>query len=1314
MEDKMKKLFILLAGICFCAQAAEPDITFSFDESVNHDKPFTMLNGKRQVSMKPVIPNNIISKDALLVPGKFGKALHTGSIAGKKGFDRVMYFWGSGLLSGTQGAVSFWVNPVDWDAANRKNHVLIRLHTLDKGKEKDSIVILARNQNNETKVRFLYGTVEGGNNFRTLAVGKPVWLKNVWHHIAVTWGNGKMLLYIDGEYAGTCNMTPYTGAYNMLSFGQQWDPNPGSTLLDEVRIFRKMLTDQEVKAEFSRSPASAKAGEPQRPFDFALTERKVQIDGKIQSGEYAAGFALMSEGGKRMKNGTYAEYQPQTFFSYDRDNLYIAMISRGDDLRATITAPDGNVWEDDCIDFYFSADGKPEKMFHFIINSAGVVYDSQLQNGMEKKQWKCTELLIRNGIHNKQWHFEAAVPWRELGVIPKNGETFCFNICRSYRGVVQLLKTDDLGTQKEQNKPKLRSCTVSLAPGAMNDVRQFPRAKFTVGTPAFEISPFGELSCQGSFASQVNFYSAAGKVSAEAVAGGLASNCCKVEILANAQGNALLPITGKWAAEGDLQLVLSSGKSGELFRGRVAYKEPNMVKFKSFRAIPEKMQLLIVASGGDNSGRKCTLSVRMKDWKSGKFVYKKKQEFTIRRGDIELLFDLKELPPGLFDMHYTFTDGSGKIIGQDFEYFAKPDGKAPWEGSTAGAGDVVPLPWMPVIANKSLFACWGRAYMFGSEGVISSITSQNRELLTRPVILRLNGKTVKFRVDLLKAGQSFADYRLTALENIPLTVDIHAEFDGFLWFTLNVGKAGCKIDSLILEIPMNRKYATAFDDCSSIYEKIDFTAWQEKTICFDPTKKPYFWSGNADVGLMGGVDSCRGWYFKNKAQGYRLKVSPQEAVISMNLIDTPIRMDAARKIEFYLHATPTKAKSAEAAGLFPEQYHNNWYATRFYEWKAEGMVQENTMKRFLPKREGIENCHAFYYYGTKGCSPHFPWWAWFGNEWNMVGDPSRFNQDSVIDSRRQRDYAIWTMTCMNSRSFLEHKIDMVNWHLSVDRYKVYDLYFDLAWPMPCYNAVHGCRWVDEFGYIHYDRDMKNLREFHKRAYILMKQKNPSSLMKGHIRFTRLPSDVFFDVLLVGEGYEGQVAEKHNYYGILDPAVLRILYGYRTNEFSIELGPIQIFRTIFMFSPNLLKKFDPANPEIDRAHRHFYAYAKCFNFAAKSSRPEKEPQLDFGNAQFKKLGRNPRFYPHWEAECGIRETGGHRDFIYAAYSGNGKVMIVVINDSDQSVERSLEIDPGKLPMPQKSGVEIFSKEQFKIENNRLTLKLPARESRFILF
>lgn len=1310
----MKKAFFVLVSLVLYVSASEPDISFSFNNSLNHDKAFTLFNSTRKGSMRPVIPKDIIDEKKLLVAGKFGKALHIGSINGKKGFDRVMYFFANGIVKGTEGAISFLVNPVDWEPANRKNHVLIRLHTLVKGKDQDSIVVVVRNQNNKTNIRMLYGIIEGGNNFTSLNASKAVWQKNQWHHIVATWGKGKLFIYIDGEYAASCNMTPNKNAYNLLSLGQQWEKNPGSTLLDEVRIFRKQLNDNEVKEEYTRNIQAKDKANTIRPFELALTNRTPIVNGIITPGEYSAGFALMSEGGKRAKNGSYAEYQPNCYFAYDKNNLYLAMKSRGDDLRSTITTLDGNVWEDDCIDFYFSSKGQAKDMYHFIINSAGIIYDSQLQNGVEKKRWNAKNISVKNKVINGQWHWEAAIPWSNFKVVPKLGESFYFNICRSFRGITHLLKTDDLGKGKVDNKVKVRSCTVSLAPGAMNDVRQFAKVKFTQNTPAFELTSLGELSCQGNFSSNISFYPSKNDNAIVKInAGALNSNQSSKTLSLIKGKKSQVNLAGKWAQEGTLKVQLAT-KSMELFKGYVNYKEPNMVKFKSFRADPEKMQLVVVATGGDNSFRKCSLLVKMVDWKTKKVAYQQKQLFSVVRGDITLRFDIKNLPPGLYDMHYEFLDSTGKVLAKDFEYFAKPNGKAPWEGTTAGLGDIVPVPWIPVKANNNLFACWGRNYKLGSNNIVSSIVSQRKELLSRPVTLLLNGNAVKFNAKLVKVGKSFADYQLTSLGNIPLTLDIHLEFDGFMWCTLKVGKKGFKVNSLRLDIPVTRRYATAFDDCSSIYEKIDFSAWKNQTIYNNPTKKPYFWIGNANVGLMAGVDNCRGWYIKNKDKGYSLTITDKEAIVSMQFVDTPIELNAPRKIEFYLQATPTKVKSKEAASLFTHEYHNNWYATRFYEWKAEGVVQENTMKRFLPKRQGLEKCHAFYYYGTKGASPHFPWWAWFGSQWNMVGDPTRFNQDSVIDSRRQRDYAIWTMTCMNSKSFLEHKIDMVKWHLSVDRYKVYDLYFDLAWPMPCYNDVHKCRWVDEFGYIHYNQDMKNLREFHKRAYILMKHKNPNSLMKGHIRYTRLPSDVFFDVLLVGEGYEGQVSEKHNYYDILDPSVLQILYGFRTNEFTIELGPIQIYRTIFMFSPKLLKTFNPKNPEIDKAHRHFYAYAKCMNFVAKSSRPEKEPQLDLGNEAFRKLGRNPKFYPQWDKNSGISSPNKDKKFLYSAYSGNNKVMIIALNDSDKAVTRKIAINPAKLVVSNVLGVDIFNKKKYTIEDNTLTFTLLPRESAFVLF
>jgi hypothetical protein len=57
----------------------------------------------------------------------------------------------------------------------------------------------------------------------------------------------------------------------------------------------------------------------------------------------------------------------------------------------------------------------------------------------------------------------------------------------------------------------------------------------------------------------------------------------------------------------------------------------------------------------------------------------------------------------------------------------------------------------------------------------------------------------------------------------------------------------------------------------------------------------------------------------------------------------------------------------------------------------------------------------------------------------------------------------------------------------------------------------------------------------------------------------------------------------------------------------------------------------------------------------------------------------------------------------------------LNDTDAEVERTLEGNLLEFGFPnRKEGTDIFSGEKFVVEDGKLTLKLPPRESRFIRF
>lgn len=1297
--------FILLFGNCLTA--VEPEISFSFNQSLKNDKPFTNLNDKGEAQWRPLIDKSINPENLLVPEGLQGSALQVGNIAGKKGHNTVSYYLKDGFVSAAEGSFSFWMKAVDWDGYNRKSHVFLRM----RNSSNESLVAVAQNNLGAFQIRLIHGVLKNGvQNLRIDGIKKD-WKKGEWHHITATWGKGKLSLYLDGNFIATRDFIPAKNDYCLLSLGEKWDTEPGTTFLDEVRIFRKTLSSEEVHDEYRR--LIEKVNGNHRPFELTLSKRSPRLDGIIQRGEYAAGFALMHEL-RRKQAGLYAEYQPQCYLSYDVENLYFAMVSRGDDLRHTIKEPDGNVWEDDSIEFYLSRTGKHDEVYHFIINADGIVYDSLLQAGLEKKQWNVKGMKLKSNIVNGQWILEAAIPWTNFGFIPKEGECFYFNLCRSFRGNLKADFAVDQNHDNAKKKSNIRECFVSISNGAaFADTSSFGKIIFGVNNPAFELLPFGLLT-DGKLGSKIHFYPQnTDKVMVDISTGNDNGDFqFHSAVPVTTEKTATKVIEGICAPNGTLKVGLVSEKTGELLRASLVYQKPTLLKFKSFHADVSKMQLVFVVEGGDDSGENCDIHIQMKDWKTGKIVYDQHQQLKLQRGLIPLRFDLSPLPPGTYDLLYKFSDTQGKILHQDYEYFAKPAGKASWEGTKAGLGDIVPPPWTPIAGRNNEFSCWGRTYKLGGDGLFNSIQSQGKELLNRPVTLILDGKPLKFTAKLVKTGKSFANYRLTANDTIPISVDIHAEFDGLIWCSATVGNIGSEIKSLVLEIPLNRQYATAFDDCSSIYEKQDISKWIDRVIFNDPTTKPFFWCGGSQVGLMGGVDNCRGWYLRDKKQGAKLSVIQNEATVSLQFIDTPLKLKQARHIEFYLQATPTKLKSMEAASIDPLYFRITFYATRFFEWKTDGEVMESYMKQFLEMARK-DNIRWFHYFGSKGSSPLFPWWGWYGSDWNMLGDPEYFIQEFPYHTREARNRGVWTWTCMNSRNFFDHKLDIVQWYLGVKRYQVHDLYFDLAWPYPCQNSNHKCKWVDEFGYTHHDHDMRALRDFHKRVYIMMKQKTPSALMMGHIRYTRTPSEVFFDSLYVGESYERQIAEQHNYYEIYTPEALRILYGFRTNEMSIIMGP-QIYRTIQVYKPNELKNFRADDPKIDRAQRHYLAYVKCHNFTHDFYKRNEESQLVHLGKILQSLGTLPRFYAYWDPECGIRAVDPHPRFLYSAYTGNGKLLIIVLNDTDRTVQKTLEIEPKQLELPAEHGVDVFNQQQYRIQNNRLSFELSPRESRFVLF
>lgn len=233
----------------------------------------------------------------------------------------------------------------------------------------------------------------------------------------------------------------------------------------------------------------------------------------------------------------------------------------------------------------------------------------------------------------------------------------------------------------------------------------------------------------------------------------------------------------------------------------------------------------------------------------------------------------------------------------------------------------------------------------------------------------------------------------------------------------------------------------------------------------------------------------------------QLKVPMRRQEIVGFFVDTPLAVGDKRTLSFYLQPTPVKAKNREL-GTMPLSNIRSWtgHVEKFFEDKWPGRIDTNAMAPFMKQvREGKR---VFYYNGSQGVSPMFPWWGWYGDDWNIYNFPGVYAEE-VPYRKGIRPYGAWVNGCLGSRSFLDYKIWSVCWYLWNPELGIKDLYWDLATPIKaCPSRRHGCEFVDEFGQKRRRTTVFFLRELHKRVYRELKKKNADGAMMAHITTAR--------------------------------------------------------------------------------------------------------------------------------------------------------------------------------------------------------------------
>lgn len=120
-------------------------------------------------------------------------------------------------------------------------------------------------------------------------------------------------------------------------------------------------------------------------------------------------------------------YPRVAYVGYDANNLYVAFTifsPAPNNLAASVTSRDGQVWNDDEVEVFLQPKGKAV-FYQIIANAGGAVYDGEHQ-GLGG-DWNTSGKIatLRDGI---RWTVEMALPFADFGVKPQAGDEWGLNL----------------------------------------------------------------------------------------------------------------------------------------------------------------------------------------------------------------------------------------------------------------------------------------------------------------------------------------------------------------------------------------------------------------------------------------------------------------------------------------------------------------------------------------------------------------------------------------------------------------------------------------------------------------------------------------------------------------------------------------------------------------------------------------------------------------------------------------------------------------------------------------------------------------------
>ncbi len=154
--------------------------------------------------------------------------------------------------------------------------------------------------------------------------------------------------------------------------------------------------------------------------------------------------AVELKGFQDSNTGTPAKIQTKVRLSYDTSCLYAGFIMEEPEMKSIkkrITVKDGDVWLDDCIEF-FLFDPVRKKGWQFAVNADGVVFDAELKQRVPGDPFKADKSWNGNwsamAFRNRDsWEIGLAIPFDTLGITEKDKTKLRVNFARERKVITE-------------------------------------------------------------------------------------------------------------------------------------------------------------------------------------------------------------------------------------------------------------------------------------------------------------------------------------------------------------------------------------------------------------------------------------------------------------------------------------------------------------------------------------------------------------------------------------------------------------------------------------------------------------------------------------------------------------------------------------------------------------------------------------------------------------------------------------------------------------------------------------------------------------